>query len=90
MEGAGYAWKFQVLVNGQPLAETFGTKSAEWFWQDGGTVNITQPQTTLALHGLMVDGHCDAPIHDGLAGGSLTTRPRFAWRKEPSACRRAG
>ena len=34
----GAAGKFQVLVDGKPLQETFGTKSAAWHWHDGGTV----------------------------------------------------
>ena len=40
----GQPGKFQVLIDGQPLAETFGTKGADWFWQDGGTVEITDRQ----------------------------------------------
>ena len=57
----GTPGKFQLLINGQPLAETFGTKSATWFWHDGGTVQITTPQTTLALRDLAgFDGRCDA------------------------------
>ena len=57
----GQPGKFQVLVDGKPLAETFGTTNAEWFWQDGGTVEISQPQVTLALHDLTgFDGRCDA------------------------------
>ncbi|MCX6952038.1 MAG: FAD-dependent oxidoreductase [Verrucomicrobia bacterium] len=57
----GTPGKFQVLLNGQPLAETIGTKSATWFWHDGGTVNIAKKDNTLALHDLMgFDGRCDA------------------------------
>ncbi len=57
----GTPGKFQVLINGQPLAETFGTKSATWFWHDGGTVNIPKKETTVALRDLMgFDGRCDA------------------------------
>ena len=36
----GAPGKFQLLVNGAPLKETFGTRGAEWFWQPGGTVEI--------------------------------------------------
>src|SRR3954469_22930425 len=46
----GTPGKFQVLVEGKALGETFGTKGAEWNWQDGGTVEITKPETSLALH----------------------------------------
>ena len=57
----GQPGKFQLLVNGQPLEETFGTKGAEWFWHDGGTVEITKPEVTLALHDLTgFEGRCDA------------------------------
>jgi hypothetical protein len=51
---------FQVLVNGTALKETFGTKNAEWFWQDGGTVKLNG-NVNLALHDLTgFDGRCDA------------------------------
>ena len=57
----GAPGKFQHLVNSQPLAETFGTQSAEWFRQDGGTVEIAEPKATLALHHLTgFDDRCDA------------------------------
>lgn len=57
----GTPGKFQVLVDGKALGETFGTKGAEWNWQDGGTVNIVNPEVTLALHDLAgFDGRCDA------------------------------
>src|ERR1043165_7550039 len=48
----GTPGKFQVVINGEPLAETFGTKGAEWAWQDGGTVKIAQARASLALHDL--------------------------------------
>ncbi|HEV7869443.1 MAG TPA: NADH-dependent oxidoreductase, partial [Chthoniobacteraceae bacterium] len=57
----GTPGRFQLLVNGQPLPETFGTQSATWFWHDGGTVEIVSPQTTLALRDLTgFNGRCDA------------------------------
>ncbi len=57
----GTPGRFQVLVDGTPLAETFGTKSAEWFWHDGGTVKIATAKTPLALRDLTgFDGRCDA------------------------------
>lgn len=57
----GTPGKFQVLVEGKALGETFGTKGAEWNWQDGGTVEIAKPETALALHDLAgFDGRCDA------------------------------
>jgi len=57
----GTPGKFQLMINGTALAETFGTKSAEWFWHDGGTVEIKDKSVKLALHDLTgFDGRCDA------------------------------
>lgn len=51
---------FQVLVNGTPLAQRFGTEGSEWHWQDGGTVEVGA-QATVALHDLTgFEGRCDA------------------------------
>jgi hypothetical protein len=56
----GAPGKFQVLVNGQPLAAIFGTEGAEWHWQDGGQI-IVGSQATVALHDLTgFEGRCDA------------------------------
>jgi hypothetical protein len=60
-QAPGAPGRFQVLVNGQPLAETFGTKGAAWFWHDGGTIDVSSRQTTIALRDLTgFDGRCDA------------------------------
>ena len=57
----GQPGQFQVLVDDKPLEETFGTKSAEWFWNDGGFVDIAQKTVSLALHDLTgFEGRCDA------------------------------
>ena len=37
----GTPGKFQLVVDGTPLAEPFGTKGAEWHWQPGGKVTVT-------------------------------------------------
>lgn len=56
----GAPGKFQLLVNGTPLKETFGTKSAEWHWHDGGTVDVDS-EATIALHDLTgFEGRCEA------------------------------
>ncbi|MEK0449142.1 MAG: hypothetical protein RL088_1410, partial [Verrucomicrobiota bacterium] len=56
----GTPGKFQLLVDGNPLAETFGTKGASWDWQDGGTFE-SKGATTLALRDLTgFAGRCDA------------------------------
>lgn len=56
----GAPGKFQLLIDGEPLAETFGTKSADWHWHDGGTVEVDE-EATLALHDLTgFEGRCEA------------------------------
>ncbi len=57
----GAPGKFQVLLNGEPLDTVFGTKTAEWDWQDGGLVSLEKGDHQLALHDLTgFDGRCDA------------------------------
>lgn len=58
----GAPGKFQLLVNGKALNETFGTKSAIWHWHDGGTVKVSK-KTQLALHDLTgFEGRCEAML----------------------------
>jgi hypothetical protein len=65
----GTPGKFQLLVDGKPLAETFGAKGAEWFWHDGGTVKIDKRRVTLALHDLTgFEGRCDAILLTSVLG----------------------
>lgn len=57
----GAPGKFRLLVDGRPLATTFGTEGAQWHWQDGGKVDITGRRVRLALHDLTgFEGRCDA------------------------------
>jgi hypothetical protein len=57
----GTPGRFQLLVNGQPLATDFGTEGADWHWQAGGEVELPAGEVTLALHDLAgFDGRCDA------------------------------
>jgi hypothetical protein len=56
----GAPGKFQLLINGSPLPEVFGTKGAEWHWHDGGTVKVDR-EASLALHDLTgFEGRCEA------------------------------
>lgn len=58
----GAPGKFQVLVDGKALAETFGTSGKEWHWQDGGLMGMAA-ETKLALHDLSgFEGRCDAVL----------------------------
>jgi len=73
----GTPGRFQVLINDLALAETFGTKNAEWHWHDGGTVQVRE-QAVIALRDLTgFEGRCEAilfcrdvefePVNDVLA-----------------------
>ena len=58
----GAPGKFQLLLNGEPLKETFGTKNADWHWHDGGVVNVNA-KATVALHDLTgFEGRCEAVL----------------------------
>ncbi len=58
----GAPGRFQVLVNGKPLAAIFGTEGAEWHWQDGGSVEVAG-RAKVALHDLTgFEGRCDAVL----------------------------
>ena len=59
----GAPGRFQLLIDGKPLATAFGTEGAQWHWQDGGTIDIANKQATIALHDLAgFDGRCDAIV----------------------------
>ena len=59
-QAPGTPGRFQLLVNGTALEETFGTRGASWSWHDGGTVTLPAGEATLALHDLTgFDGRCD-------------------------------
>jgi len=59
----GAPGKFQLVVDGETLKETFGTKGEDWFWHEGGTVEIKKSEVQLALHDLTgFEGRCDAII----------------------------
>jgi hypothetical protein len=76
----GAPGRFQLLVDDHPLAETFGTKGAEWHWQDGGMVKVGA-QAKVALHDLTgFEGRCDAVLFCDDAG--------FVPPNEPSALAR--
>ena len=81
---SGAPGKFQVLVNGTALAETFGTKGVAWAWQDGGMIDVAQKSAALALRDLTgFDGRCDALYFttDLTETPPNDTAPLSAWRK---------
>ena len=58
----GAPGKFQLLIDGVPVNEVFGTKGADWHWHDGGIVAVPQ-QATIALHDLTgFEGRCEAVL----------------------------
>jgi hypothetical protein len=54
--------RFELRVNGSPLASQFGAEGEQWHWQPGGKVEIASPGTVeLELEDLTgFDGRCDA------------------------------
>ena len=68
----GKPGRFQVLINGQALANDVGTQGATWSWQDAGVVEVDKPTIKLALHDMTgFDGRCDAI----LLSSDLTYQP---------------
>ena len=59
----GAPGRFQLLVDGKPLAEPFGTKGAQWHWQSGGSVEISRQEVALTLRDSTgFEGRCDAIV----------------------------
>lgn len=88
-QAPGQPGRFQLLVNGKPLAETFGSKGAKWFWHDGGTVRIEDTAVELALHDLTgFDGRCDAIYFSFVTDGRASevppdiSKPLAEWRRQ--------
>ncbi|MGB7328334.1 MAG: FAD-dependent oxidoreductase [Rubripirellula sp.] len=53
--------KFKLILDGEPLAATFGTEGADWFWHDGGIVSLQAGETEIRLHDETgFDGRCDS------------------------------
>lgn len=80
----GTPGRFQVHVNGKPLATEFGTVGADWHWQPGGEIELPAGDVKLGLHDLTgFDGRCDAIL--------LSSDPKFTLPKDADlpAARRA-
>ena len=55
------AGRFQVLVDGIPVGQEFGTRDKDWNWIDGGIVKVDKLQMKISLHDLTgFNGRCDA------------------------------
>ncbi len=72
----GTPGQFQLLVNGKPLSETFGTKGANWDWQAGGVIDVSDRKAQLALRDLTgFDGRCDAIVFRKVIDGKTSEPP---------------
>jgi hypothetical protein len=80
----GTPGKFQLLVDGKPLAATFGTEGEDWHWQDGGNLEVTKTELPIALHDLTgFEGRCDAIVFTKDAGFTPPNDASLAaWRKK--------
>ena len=59
----GQPGRFELVVDGKTLDAKFGTQGADWFWQDGGSVEISNLEVPIALHDLTgFEGRCDAIV----------------------------
>lgn len=57
----GSPGRFEVLFNDVALDTIFGTKQAQWHWQDGGTISLKAGNNKITLHDLSgFNGRCDA------------------------------
>ncbi len=60
---SGTPGRFQIGVDGTLLPTEFGTKGADWHWQEGGSITVAGTSVRLRLHDLTgFDGRCDAVI----------------------------
>jgi len=87
-KAGGAPGRFQVLVDGKPLATTFGTEGAKWHWQEGGTIQVAGGKAKVALHDLTgFDGRCDAILF--AAGADFSPpddgQPLAAFRRQALA-----
>lgn len=59
-EGQGPG-KFRLLVNGMETGAVLGAEGSGWFWQNAGTIRVTDKKVNLALHDLTgFNGRVDA------------------------------
>ena len=80
----GTPGRFQVIINGRALAETFGTKGKAWSWHDGGVIDANETKLNVALRDLTgFNGRCDAIYLTKDLGENPPdeSAPLSAWRK---------
>lgn len=71
---------FNILLDGELIAEKLGSNSKEWEWVDAGTVNIDKKSYKLSLHDLTgFNGRCDA-IYFTTESGTTPPEEKVALR----------
>lgn len=78
--------RFRVLIDGKPLAPTFGTQ-AGWGWQTGGGLELPAGEHTVELQDLTgFDGRCDAIYFSREPQPDLPNTPEaiFGWKDQLS------
>jgi len=89
--------KFQLVLDGVPIAPNLGTEDGAWHWQSGGIIEVKNRTFKLALHDLTgFEGRCDAILFsrnpDFISPDRGETLAR--WRREvlglPQAPQEAG
>ncbi len=82
----GAPGRFQLLIDRVPLKTTFGDSGSQWHWQDGGVVEISRPEITLALHDLTgFNGRCEAIYFtQNLTGAPPAQWPAFLKASSPN------
>lgn len=79
----GAPGRFRLEVDGMLLNETFGTRGSNWFWHDGGLVEIRRQTVTVRLRDLTgFDARCDAILFttDLAWTPPNDSAPEAAWR----------
>jgi len=77
--------RFQVKIGDTAVAHEFGKTGAAWQWEDGGTVTISDLETTLSLVDLTgFNGRCDAILFssDPAFVPDNTSEVLPAWRRK--------
>ena len=60
-QAPGTPGRFNIAINNEKLSTEFGTKGADWHWQEGGTVDLKAGKNEIALQDLTgFNGRCDA------------------------------
>lgn len=83
-DAPGTPGKFQVIVNGTPLRELFGTKGAAWGWHDGGSVAVPAGEVEVVLRDLTgFNGRCDCIVFTtGSSPPPNDSRILPTWRRQ--------